>query len=140
MYRDREEILRRMEDTLSAVSSWLAARRAAGEERVERLHARVESVRQELRNEAVQSARDALARARVAIDEMDRDHDVPPPRGALRREDLRSLRRHLELTARLLPRLSNLDHPSWRSAHAEYERSWGELTRVFEGGASRSSP
>ncbi|HEY6100699.1 MAG TPA: hypothetical protein VIW03_14775 [Anaeromyxobacter sp.] len=140
MYRDREELLRRMEDGLSAVSSWLSARRAAGGERVERLHARLESVRQEIRNEAVQSARDALARARVAIDEMDRDDDAPPPPRALRREELQSLRRHLELTARLLPRLSNLDDPSWRSAHAEYERSWGELTRAFEGGASRPSP
>ncbi len=66
---------------------------------------------------------------------MERDDEVPPPHGALRREEIQALRRHLRLTARLLPHISNLDDPGWGPAREEYERSWEEVGRAFEGGS-----
>lgn len=130
----REKLLRRIEESLSTISSWFTVRRAARGSHLELLAERLESVRREIQKAATQSAHHALARARATIDEMERDEAAPPPPAALRREELQALRRHLQLTATLLPRVSNLDHPGWRSAHADYERSWGELSRAFAGG------
>lgn len=134
MPRDREELLRRIEDRLSTVSKWLAARRAADERRLEGLRALVEWVRRELESEIARSAHDALARVRAATDGMDGGDGMPPPPAALRREELESLRRHLQLTATLLPRLSNLDDPGWGPAHEEYERSWEGVRHAYEEG------
>ncbi len=128
MRRDREELLRLVEERLAAVSRWLAARRVAGERHFEQLRAHLESVRRELRKDTAQS----LARARAAVDEMERDFEIPPPRASFPREELRALIRHLRLTAALRPHLSNLDDPGWRLAHEKYERSWDELARAFE--------
>ncbi len=136
MPRNRQEILRRLEDRLSAVSSWLAARRNAGELHLEQLHARVDSVRRDVSRAgqgSAQSVHDALARARATVEDMERDYEVLPPHVTFRREELQALRRHLELTATLLPHLSNLDDPRWLPAHEENERSWDELHWVFEG-------
>jgi hypothetical protein len=136
MPRDRQEILRRLEDRLSAVSSWLAARRNAGDQHLEHLHARVEAVRRDVsqaRKATAHSVHHVLARARATVDDMERDYEAPPPHGALRGEEVQALRRHLRLTATVLPHVSNLDDPGWLPAHEEYERSWDELHRVFEG-------
>ncbi len=138
MPRDRQELLRELEDRLSTVSRWLAARRAAGEQRIERLRAHLESVRREIRKNTEQSAHDALERARATVDEMAREDQVPRLHGPLRREELHALRRHLQVTATLLPHVSNLDDPGWGAAHEAYERSWEEVHRAFEeqGGAA----
>jgi hypothetical protein len=132
MPRDREELLRRIDDRLATVSSWLAARRAADERRLERLRAVADSLRRDVAKEIVRSAHDEEARVRARIDGMKTGDGVPPPPAALRREELDELMRHLQLTATLLPRLSNLDDPGWRPAHEEYERSWAEVRRAYE--------
>lgn len=129
---DRQALLGRVEDRLSTLSRWLAARRVAGEQRLERLHAHLESVRREMRNEMKQSAQDGLARARATVDEMEREDEIPQLQGPLRREELHALRRHVQLTATLLPHMSSLDAPGWGAAHEEYERSWEEVHRAFE--------
>ncbi len=142
MPRDRQEILRRLEGRLSTVSSWLAARRVSGVQHAEQLHARVESVRRDVshaRQGTTKSVHDALARARATVDDMEHDYEVPPPHGTVGREELQALRRHLQLTSTLLPHVSNLDDPGWGPAYEEYERSWDELQRAFEGGAAAPS-
>jgi hypothetical protein len=136
MPRDRQQLLWLLEDRLSTVSRWLAARRVAGERHLEQLRAHLESVRRELRWDTAQSVRDALARARVTVEAMERGSEAPPPHTAIRREELEALRRHIELTATLLPHVSNLDDPGWRPAYEQYERSWDELHRVLEGRAA----
>lgn len=143
MPRDRQELLRRLEDRVSAVSSWLAARRNAGEQHLEQLHARVESVRRDVsqaRQGTAHSVHDALARARATVADMERDYEAPPPHVALRGEELQAMRRHLQLTARVLPHVSNLDDAGWGPAYEEYVRSWDELSRAFEGGAVPTVP
>ncbi len=140
MPRDRQELLWLLEDRLSAVSRWLAARRVAGERSVEQLRAHLESVRRELRKESAQSAHDALARARATVEEMEREDQVPQLHGPPRREEVQALRRHLELTATLLPHMSNLDDPGWAAAHDDYERSWEEVHRAFEGQGGAAAP
>jgi hypothetical protein len=146
MEKDRQGFLRQLEERLSRVSSWLAARRRAGEQAPERdLHARVELLRREIsraRHAAAEAAQDALAKARASLEDMARDYGVPPPHAAPRREELEALKRHLERTATLLPHISNLDDPLWGPAHEEYERSWDEVERALEAGASEqgSSP
>ena len=87
---------------------------------------------------AADDVRRAVARARATLEDMDRDYEAPPPHVALRRDELQALRRHLQLTANLLPHVSNLDGPGWPTAHEEYERSWDEMLRAFhsEGGAA----
>jgi len=132
MPQDREELLRRIDDRLSSVSRWLAARRAADERRLERLRAVAESLRRDIEKEIARPAHDELARVRAAVDGRETGDGVPPPPAALRREELDELMRHLQLTATLLPRLSNLDDPGWRPAHEEYERSWAEVRRAYE--------
>jgi hypothetical protein len=69
---------------------------------------------------------------------MERDYDAPPPHGAIRREELRAMRRHLQVTATVLPHVSNLDDPWWGPAYEKYERSWDDLHRAFEGSAVRT--
>ena len=140
MARDRDELLRRIEETLSTISSWLAVRRSVGGRHLERLRARLESVRREIGKESAEAAHDALVRIRAGIEDLERDETAPRPPAALRREELQALKHHLQLTAALLPRLSNLDDPGWRLAHAEYERSWDRLTRAFDSGAAQPSP
>ncbi len=135
MRRHRNEAARMVEDRLSRLSGWLAARRRVGEADVEQLHARVESLRRELsraREVAAEEAHEALARARAALEDMERDHEVPLSRASLRREELDVLKRHFRLTAALLPHLSNLDDPRWGRAREQYERSWEEVHRAFE--------
>ena len=56
----------------------------------------------------------------------------------IRREELDAMRRHLRVTATLLPHLSNLDDPGWGPAHEEYERSWDEIHRAMERDAAPS--
>jgi hypothetical protein len=138
MPRDRQELLWLIEDRLSIASRWLAARRVAGERHLETVRAHLESVRHELRKDAAQSVHDALARARATLDDMDREIDAPPRPATIRREELEAMRRHLRVTATLLPHLSNLDDPAWGPAHEEYERSWDEVHRAMQGGAAPS--
>ncbi len=133
MPRDREEIRWTIvEDRLSTASRWLAARRHAHEADLESARANLDRVRRELREDAAQSVRDALARARATLDDMDRELDAPRTHATIRREELDAMRRHLRVTATLLPHLSNLDDPGWGPAHEEYERSWDEILRVME--------
>lgn len=132
---DRHEFLRVLEDRVSRVQAWLAERRRAGEHDLERLRADLATFRQavsQARSGAAQEAHDALAHARAALADMEGEYAVPPGSAALRREELDELMRHLQLTATLLPRLSNLDDPGWRPAHEEYERSWAQVRRAFE--------
>lgn len=139
MPRDRQEILRRLEDRLSAVSSWLAARRNAGEQHLEQLHARVEAVRRDVsqaRQATAHSVHDVLARARATVDDMERDYEAPPPHGALRGEEVQALRRHFRLTATVLPHVSSLDDPGWGPAYEAYVHSWDGLCRAFEAAPS----
>ncbi len=140
MARDRQELLWALEERLSTVSRWLAAGRLAGEQRIERLRAHLESARREIRNKTEQSAHDALARARATVDEMAREDQVPVLHGPLRREELHALRRHLQVTATLLPHVSNLDDPGWRAAREEYDRSWDEVHRAFEAQGGAAAP
>src|SRR5512138_1116665 len=139
MPRDREEIRWTIvEDRLSAASRWLAARRHAHEAGLESARANLDRVRRELREDAAQSVRDALARARATLDDMDRELDAPRTHATIRREELDAMRRHLRVTATLLPHLSNLDDPGWGPAHEEYERSWDEIRRAMERDATPS--
>ncbi len=140
MPRDTQELLWLIEDRLSALSRWLAARRAGGEQRLERLRAQLEATQRETWQETKQSAHDALARARAALDDMEREDQVPQRRGPLRREELHALRRHLQVTATLLPHISNLDDPAWSAAHEEYERSWEEVHRALEAEDGAATP
>ncbi len=138
MDHEREDFLRRLEDRLSRLSGWLAGRRRAGEQTPGPLHSRVQALRREIsraRRAAAQEAHDVVARAQATLEDMERDDEAPPPHGALRREEVQALKRHLRLTARLLPHISNLDDPGWGPAHEEYERSWDEIHRAFEEGS-----
>ncbi len=132
MTRDRQEMLRRIEDRLTEVSAWLAAERVVCEQRLEQLRAAVESARRDLRTSAAESMHDALGRAGAAVGDMERDFQIPPPHATFPREEIQALSRHLRLTATLLPHLSNLDDPGGRRAHEDHERSWYELHRAFE--------
>lgn len=135
-----KSVASRTEDRLSVGSAWLATRRSAGARHLARLHSHLESARRKVRSGTAHLVRCALARAREAADEverdMERDYGAAPRRPGFRREELEALRRHLQLTAALLPHLSNLDDPAWRPAHEAYERSWDELYRAFEGAAA----
>ena len=118
MQHERQEFRRLLEERLSHVSRDISR----------------------ARHEAAQAAHDVLARARATLDDMAGDYGAPPPRGALRRKELHALRRHLQLTATLLPHLSNLDDPGWVPAHEEYDRSWDELHRSFESESGAAPP
>ena len=93
-----------------------------------------------LRTATAQAWQHAVARAQAAADEveldMELDYGAAPPHAGVRREGLHALRRHLQLTLHLLPHLSNLDDPAWRSAQEAYQRSWDEVYRAFEGAAA----
>ena len=127
-----------VEDRLSTASRWLAARRDAGEREVEQLRADLDSVGREIRKDAAHSVHDALARARATLDDMDRELEAPRTHATIRRDELEAMRRHLRVTATLLPHLSNLDDPGWGPAHEEYERSWDEILRVMKRDATPS--
>jgi hypothetical protein len=137
MDHERDDYLRRLEDRLTRLSGWLAGRRRAGEQTPGPLHARIELLRREIsraRRATAQEAHDVAARAEATLDDMEHDGGAPLPHGPLRHEEVQALRRHLRLTDRLLPHISNLDDPEWRPAHEEYERSWDEMERTFDGG------
>ncbi len=127
-----------LEDRLSTVSRWLVARRDAHERKVEQLRADLDSVWRELCEHAAKSMRHGLARARATLDDMAREIDAPQTPATIGREELDAMRRHVRVTATLLPHVSNLDDPAWRSAHEEYERSWDEIHRIVERGLSPS--
>ena len=132
MARHREELLWTLEDRLSTLSKWLAARRQAGERDVEQLRAHLDSLRGELRERAARSGHHAVARARATLDDMDRELEAPPGPATIGREELDATRRHVRLTAALLPHVYDVDDRAWRSAHEEYERSWDEIVRLVE--------
>jgi hypothetical protein len=139
--RERENFLRSMEQRLSRIAGWLADRRPGGEEG--NLHTRAETVREEVaraRRAFGWAVNEDLARVRASLDDMRSDYGVPPPHYALRREELEELRRHLHTTARLVKDLSTADSPGWNAANEEYERSWEELERAFEGEGNAASP
>ncbi len=136
MARDHEELLWNLEDRLSTVSRWLAARRIAGARRAEQLRAHLESARRELRRNGAHSVHAALARARATLDDMDRELAAPPADATIHREELDAMRHHLRVTGTLLPHVYNLDDPGWLPAHEEYERSWDEVVEVIQRGAT----
>ncbi len=136
MGRHREELLREVEDRLSTVARWLAARRVAAEQGFVRLRAHLESVRRGVREDAAHAAHEAAARARATLDDLDRELAAPPGDAAIDREELDAMRHHLRVTAALLPHVYDLDDPDWGPAHEAYERSWEELSaRVGRGDA-----
>lgn len=138
--RERESFLSRLEERLSRVSAWLAERKRGGDARG---HERAEALRREIaraRHAAADTARADLARAVAAVEDMKRDYEAPLPHTALKREELEAFRRHLHTTARLLRDMSDLDSPSWTRSNDEYERSWAEVERAFEGDGHAASP
>ncbi len=138
MPHDREELLGLIEDRLSIASRWLSARRDAADRHLEPVRARLDFTRRELRVDVARSIRHALARVHAKLEDLDRELDVPPAPATIRREELDAMRRHVRLTATLLPHVSNLDDPGWRSAREEYERSWEEIHLAMERGAAPS--
>jgi hypothetical protein len=142
--RGHEGFLRRLEEKLSRVSGWLAAReRGGGPADAGRWHAPVEALRREVaeaRRAIAETARADLARVRTSLDDLRQDYDVPPPHTALSRAELEAFKRHLHTTARLLRDLSTADSPNWDQADEEYERSWAELARAFESEGGSASP
>jgi hypothetical protein len=142
--REHESFLSRLEETLSRMSGWLAARRRGGQRAGTRdRHAPVEALRREIaeaRRAIGETARADLARVRASLDDLKRDYDVPPPHTALSRAEFDAFRRHLHTTARLLPDLSTADNPNWDQANEEYERSWAEVERAFESEDRSASP
>jgi hypothetical protein len=142
--REHESFLRRLEETVSRMSGWLAARRRGGEQAgtVDR-HAPVEALRREIaeaRRAIAVTARADLARVRANLDDLRRDYDAPLPHTALTRAELDAFRRHLHTTARLVRDLSTADSPTWDQANEKYERSWEELERAFESEGGSASP
>ena len=142
--REHESFLGRLEETLSRISGWLAARRHAGEQgRTRNRNVPVESLRREVaeaRRAVAETARADLARVRASLDDLKGDYDVPPPHTALTRAELEAFRRHLHTTARLVRDLSTADSPTWDQANEEYERSWEEVERAFESEGGSASP
>jgi hypothetical protein len=141
--RERESFLASVEQRLSRVAGWLAARRR-GEGAGERdLHARTEALREELaraRRAVGEAVHEDVARVRASLEDMKSDYDVPPPHYALHAEELEALRRHAHTTARLIPELASADSPRWDEANEEYERSWAEVERAFEEEGRAASP
>jgi hypothetical protein len=142
--REHESFLRRLEERLSRVSGWLAARgRGLEQAGVHEWHGRVEALRGEIaqaRRTIAGTARADLARAVAALEDMKSDYDAPLPHTALRREELEAFRRHLHTTARLLRDMSVADSPTWTKADEEYERSWAEVERAFDSEGEAASP
>lgn len=141
--REDESLLRRMEETLSRMSGWLAARRRGAQGEARKRHERVGALRHEVseaRRAVGTTARADLARVRASLDDLKRDYDVPPPHTALSRVELEAFRRHLHTTARLVGDLSNLDSPAWEQANEEYERSWADVESAFESQGGSPSP
>jgi hypothetical protein len=140
----RESFLGRLEDGLTRMSGWLAARRRGSDPAGFReQHARLEAARREVasaRRAISERAHADLAHVRASFDDMKGDYDVPSPHVALSHEEREALRRHLHTTARLLRDRSNLDDPNWEPANEEYDRSWAELERAFEPEGSAASP
>ena len=142
--REHESFLRRLEETLSRMSGWLAHRRRGGEQAGTRdRHAPVEALRREIaeaRRAIAETTRVDLARVRANLDDLKRDYDVPPLHTALTRAELEAFRRHLHTTARLVLDLSTADSPTWDQANEQYERSWAEVERAFESQGGSASP
>jgi hypothetical protein len=142
--REHESFLRRIEEKLSRMSGWLAARQRGGEQAgTHHPHERIDAVRREIaeaRRAIAETTRADLARVHASLDDLKLDYDVPPPHTALSRAELEAFRRHLHTTARLVRDLSNIDDPSWDEANEEYERSWAEVERAFESEGGSASP
>jgi hypothetical protein len=140
----RESFLGRLEEGLTRMSEWLAARRHGSDPAGAReQHARLEAARREVasaRRIVAEKAHADLARVRASFDDMKGDYDVPSPHVALSHEEREAFRRHLHTTARLLRERSNLDDPNWEPANEEYDRSWAELERTFESEGAAASP
>ena len=133
--RDRESVLRRMEERLSRASGWLSQRRHGGQPGGDDLQARTLALKDgiaRLRRSATTRVQEDLARARASVDDMGTDYDVPPPHFALKPAEAEAFGRYLAAVGRLEPIISNLDDPRWDVAHEEYERAWAEMERAFE--------
>jgi hypothetical protein len=131
--RQHESFLGRLEETLSRMSEWLAARRR--DEQGRGRHARVEALRREIaeaRRGIRETARADVARVRASLDDLTRDYDAPLPHTSLSHVELEAFRRHLHTTARLVRDFSNIDSPAWDEANEEYERSWADVERAFD--------
>lgn len=143
---DREGFLGRMEERLSRMSGWLAARRSSQRQppaQAPDLHGRMEALRSEigrLRQAVSRATHEDLERVRATIEDMKTDYDIPPQHTSLRREEREAFRRHLHTTARLLRDLSSAESPRFDEAEEEYERSWEELRRAFEADEHVSHP
>jgi hypothetical protein len=141
--REHESFLRRLEESLSRISGWLAARRRGGEQAgTHDRDARTEALRRETaaaRRAIAETTRADFARVRAGLDDLKRDYDVPPQHTALTRAELEAFRRHLHTTARLRRDLSNLDSPAWEQATGEYERSWDEVRGAFESESEKTA-
>ena len=141
--RDRESVLRRMEERLSRASGWLSRRRHGGPPGADDLQARTLALKDEiarLRRSAATRVQEDLARARASVDDMGTDYDVPPPHFALKPEEAKAFGRYLAAVGRLEPIISNLDDPRWDAAHEEYERAWNEMEGAFEPEGHAASP
>jgi capsule polysaccharide export protein KpsE/RkpR len=144
MMREHESFVRRLEDGLSRMSGWLAARRSSDAPAgAPNPHARLEALRRELaqaRHAVASAARADLARVRASFEDMYRDYAIAPPPVALSRAELEALRRHLHTTVRLLHDRATADNPEWGPANEEYDRSWAEVERAFESRGDAASP
>jgi hypothetical protein len=141
--RDRESVLRRLEERLSRVSGWLSERRHGGQPGAGDLPARTDALKSEvsrLRRSLGELAHEDLGRARASVEAMGEDYDVPPPRFGLQPQEAEAFRRYLAAVARLEPIISNLDDPRWDVAHEEYERAWDEMERAFVPEGPAASP
>jgi len=141
--RDRESVLRRMEERLSRASGWLSQRRRGGQPAADDLQARTLALKDgiaRLRRSATTRVQEDLARARASVDDMGTDYDVPPPHFALKPAEAEAFGRYLAAVGRLEPIISNLDDPRWDAAHEEYERAWSEMERAFEPEGHAASP
>jgi hypothetical protein len=141
--RDRESVLRRLEERLSRVSGWLSERLHGDEPGAKDVVARTLAIRDDvarLRRSFGEVAHEDLAKVRASMVSLRNDYDVPPPRFALRPEELKAFQRYLATTARLEPIISNLDDPRWDAAHQEYERAWAAMEAMFEPEGSAASP
>jgi hypothetical protein len=141
--REHDSFLQRLEERSSRVAGWLSARRHGGGAGERDLHARAEALREEVaraRRALAHTVHEDVARVRASVEDMRRDYDAPPPHYALQRAELEALRRHLHLTALLVPELANADSPRWDEANEQYERSWLEVERAFEERGHDASP
>jgi hypothetical protein len=141
--REHDGFLQRVEQRFSRLAGWLSTRRRGDAAGDRDLHAVAEALGDEVaraRRALADTLHEDVARVRASLEDMSRDYDAPPPRYALHRAELDALRRHLHVTARLIPELANADSPRWDEANEQYERSWLEVERAFEEEGQAASP